>query len=459
MRTIDISRRAVRGLRNAKARTILTSLAIAVGAFTVTISLAAGEGARQYADKLISSNVNPQALFIVKDNTLFDGSAQQAPIREYSTDTASSSAGVTIEQLTQKDVDTIASRDDIAYVTAIYSPKVEFVQFGDTGAPKFSASVSMYDASILSETSSGSLPVLNTQIKDDEIIVPGSFVDTLVEKNIVSSESELIGKKIILTVQKPTVTPSSEEVTAAFLRGGQDAVQALLKPEAKEINLKVVAVTKKAATALNSVNALQISSNLARQIAEYSTEGTAEYQSYFGATAIVKEGLDPEEVKQNLESAGYYAKTAKDLQGVVFSVVNTLQGIVLGFGIIALIASVFGIINTQYISVLERTREIGLMKALGMRGRSVSRLFQFEAAWIGFLGGIIGSGIAVVLGVSLNPWMTETLELGEGNAIVIFDPITVAVVLVSLVFIAMVAGWFPARKAANLDPIEALRTE
>jgi putative ABC transport system permease protein len=61
------------------------------------------------------------------------------------------------------------------------------------------------------------------------------------------------------------------------------------------------------------------------------------------------------------------------------------------FGILALIASVFGIINTQYISVLERTREIGLMKALGMRGRHVSRLFQYEAAWIGFLGGTLGA--------------------------------------------------------------------
>jgi len=139
--------------------------------------------------------------------------------------------------------------------------------------------------------------------------------------------------------------------------------------------------------------------------------------------------------------------------------VNTLQGIVLGFGIIALIASVFGIINTQYISVLERTREIGLMKALGMRGRSVSRLFQFEAAWIGFLGGIIGAAIAVVLGVTLNPWVTSVLGLSEGTKLLIFQPLPIAGMIIVLIFIAMLAGWFPARKAAKLDPIEALRTE
>jgi putative ABC transport system permease protein len=124
-----------------------------------------------------------------------------------------------------------------------------------------------------------------------------------------------------------------------------------------------------------------------------------------------------------------------------------------------LIASVFGIINTQYISVLERTREIGLMKALGMRGRSVSRLFEFEAAWIGFLGGIIGALIAVALGLALNPVITSALGLSEGTNLLIFNPVSVAIMIIILIIIAMVAGWFPARKAAKLDPIEALRTE
>jgi putative ABC transport system permease protein len=143
----------------------------------------------------------------------------------------------------------------------------------------------------------------------------------------------------------------------------------------------------------------------------------------------------------------------------LFTIVDTLQGIVIGFGVLALITSVFGIINTQYISVLERTREIGLMKALGMRGRHVSRLFQFEAAWIGFLGGLIGSLVAIVAGLSLNPWITSTLSLGDGNVLLIFQPIPIILLIIVLMAIAMLAGYFPARKAAKLDPIEALRTE
>ena len=100
---------------------------------------------------------------------------------------------------------------------------------------------------------------------------------------------------------------------------------------------------------------------------------------------------------------------------MIFSVVNLLQGIVIGFGVLALIASVFGVINTQYISVLERTQQIGLMKALGMRGRHVAKLFRYEAASLGLIGGVIGSAIAFAAGTAMNPWITEQLGLGEGN--------------------------------------------
>jgi putative ABC transport system permease protein len=458
MKTVDIARRAARGLRNAKARTILTSLAIAVGAFTITISLAAGEGARQYANKLIGSNINAQALFIVKDKTIFEGGDRQAGLQVYDPDVSTTNRGITIKYMTQADVDTLKARSDLKNVSPTYSPTIRYMQFADS-ATKFSGQVAAYDPTITSEASYGTIPALGVDLSDQDAIVPETFATALVDQGIIKTPGDLIGKKVVMTAQNTKSTATPEQIAAAYASGGTAAVTALAAPQTKEFTFTVTALSKKSATALAGTSAVQISGNQARAISEFTTLGTDNYQKYVGVTALAANGLDPVTVKNDLAKDGFYAQTAKDLQGVVFAVVNTLQGIVLGFGIVALIASVFGIINTQYISVLERTREIGLMKALGMRGRSVSRLFQFEAAWIGFLGGIIGSAIAVIVGLSINPWLTNVLGIGEGNSILIFQPIPIVIMIVALMLIAMLAGWFPARKAAKLDPIEALRTE
>lgn len=458
MRVFDIARRAARSLKSAKVRTILTSLAIAVGAFTITISLAAGEGARQYADKLIGSNVNPQVLFIVKDKSLFTGGARQGGLREYDPDVGTLKSGVTLKQMTQKDVDMLVDRGDLENVIPVYNPQVKYLQFEGSNK-KFSGEVSSYDSTITTEVTEGALPKQGVQLAANEAAMPASFADVLVESKVIQQPSDIIGKKVTLTVSGAATRPTADKIAAAFASGGEAAVAKLTAPTTKTITVKIVALTTQSATALNGSNALQVSATRAREIAEFSTKGTDSYQKYLGVTALAKEGVDPVSVKTQLEEKGYTTQTAKDLQGLIFTIVNTLQGIVLGFGVIALIASVFGIINTQYISVLERTREIGLMKALGMRGRHVSRLFQFEAAWIGFLGGVIGAIIAVVLGTLFNPLITKVLELGEGNVILIFQAVPIGLMIVALMIIAMLAGYFPARKAAKLDPIEALRTE
>ena len=188
------------------------------------------------------------------------------------------------------------------------------------------------------------------------------------------------------------------------------------------------------------------------------TADTDQYQKYVSAVVKVKEGNEPKVTADYLNEREMTAKTAKDLQGLIFTIVGILQGIVAGFGALALIASVFGIINTQYISVLERTSQIGLMKALGMPRKGVAKLFRYEAAWIGLIGGLIGSLTAFVMGLLLNPFITKTLELGD-NTLLIFVWWQIGLLLLGLIAVAIVAGWLPARKAAKLDPIEALRTE
>ena len=136
------------------------------------------------------------------------------------------------------------------------------------------------------------------------------------------------------------------------------------------------------------------------------------------------------------------------------------MGVLDAFAVIALLAAGFGIVNTLLMSVQERTREIGLMKAMGMTGGKVFALFSFEAIFIGFLGSAIGAAVAIGVGSLLSGRLAAgPLAALPGLNILLFNPLSILAIVLVVMAIAFLAGTLPARRAAQQDPIQALRYE
>lgn len=451
MKTTDIIRRAGRNLRRAKMRTLLTSIAIAVGGFAIMASLMAGEGARQYIDRLISSNIDAKAVFIVKDKRLIGAqSGQQADLREYNPDSINR-YGNDYKALTQKDIDRLAARTDLEKVRPVYQLQPKYVSFAAKKDKKYSSDVSVFDGALAAEVVAGKQLGKGIELAAGEAVVPESYAETLGQ-----SPAQMVGKQLTVTVVQMPQKIDEATLGQVFAEKGQAGVNELINGKELHKTFTIAAVTRKSADQTQAMRGIGINAKVARELSDYSTKGTSQYQKYMSATAVAKQ--DAEAAKKSLEQDGYAVATAKDLQQTLFRFVDILQGIVLGFGALALIVSIFGIVNTQYISVLERTQQIGLMKALGASRRDIGRLFRYEAAWVGLLGGALGVLGAWGVGIALNPVISEKLHFGD-HKLLVFVPEHAAAVVAGLMLVAIIAGWLPSRKAAKLDPIEALRTE
>lgn len=422
MKLVDTVQRAGRSLRQAKARTLLTSLAIGVGAFTITLALAAGEGGRQYASQIVSSNTDVLELYV--QPKMYESMDPTKPQKYVEGPAMQYGGGFSMEMLSQDDIDKLEAVDHVAQVTPVYNASAKYVSYND--GEKYQAGIEPFNSAIKQEVAAGSLD----NVPADGIILPQSYAEALG----FSSAESAIGKTV--------------DVVVASAVSGQEKVY----------QQTVTAVTKTSVLSVMSSSSLMVSRDTVAEMYGYIQQGSPLEDAFLGAVVVADDEDSVAGVKTAIEDSGYMAQTAEDLMGFIFQFIDVLMGILIGFGALAVLTSVFGIINTQYISVLERTQQIGLMKALGMRRRDVGRLFKLEAAWIGFLGGALGSGVALLAGTLANPWISETLSLGD-TYLLIFQPVSIVIVVIGLMLVAVASGILPSRKAAKLDPIEALRTE
>ena len=177
------------------------------------------------------------------------------------------------------------------------------------------------------------------------------------------------------------------------------------------------------------------------------------------------------QVERELTRRGYIVISPRTVMQGMNTFFTVLQGILGGIGAVALLVAAFGIANTMIMAIYERTREIGLLKAMGATNRDIMSLFLAESGTIGFLGGLGGVLVGYVVGWAGNQVVTAYIMRdlamqsgtlpGEGS-VPSFVHTPAWLVIFALFFsllIGVLSGVYPAVRAANLDPVQALRYE
>ncbi|MEA1965976.1 MAG: ABC transporter permease [Euryarchaeota archaeon] len=186
-----------------------------------------------------------------------------------------------------------------------------------------------------------------------------------------------------------------------------------------------------------------------------------EYDFFF---VKVKEGADPEDVAERIRDRldklrgeeDFTVMTAAQLSETVGGILSAVSAVLIGIGAISLLVGGVGIMNTMYTSVVERTREIGIYKALGAENNTILMLFLVESGLIGVIGGLIG----VVLGFGM-ALMVEIIgrEIGVGLLHAWISWELTAFALFFSFSIGVLAGFLPSRSASQMNPVDALRHE
>ena len=184
------------------------------------------------------------------------------------------------------------------------------------------------------------------------------------------------------------------------------------------------------------------------------------YPKDFDSKDKITDEIEKYNQKQKDEGKEENVITYTDLVGVmmksVSQIINTISYVLIAFVAISLIVSSIMIGIITYISVLERTKEIGILRAIGASKKDISRVFNAETFIVGLISGLLGIGITILLTIPINA-VIHSITGVSVNAVV---PTNAGIILVIIsMFLTIIAGLIPAKMASKKDPVEALRTE
>lgn len=201
----------------------------------------------------------------------------------------------------------------------------------------------------------------------------------------------------------------------------------------------------------------QYQENLKRLSASELPSTIAIYPVDFKAKNAIKEHLDAYNDAQSAEADKvFYTDMMELMVESVNTVIDTISYVLIAFTAISLVVSSIMIGIITYISVLERTKEIGVLRSIGASKRDISRVFNAETLIIGFVAGAIGVGITLLLSIPINLIVGSLVEI---SSIASLAPLHAVILVAISMLLTLIAGTIPSRIAARKDPVAALRSE
>lgn len=175
----------------------------------------------------------------------------------------------------------------------------------------------------------------------------------------------------------------------------------------------------------------------------------------------VDEADNVETVLEQIQTMGYQAEANKEWLEEIEKEFMIIEAVLGGIGAVAMLVAAISIANTMTMSIYERTKEIGVMKVLGCGLGNIRSMFLTEAAFIGFIGGLVGLALSFLLSMLLNQFVAPLIMVDYGSDVDI-SAIPFWLVMAAILFatvVGMVAGFFPAQRATRLSPLAAIRNE
>jgi putative ABC transport system permease protein len=291
--------------------------------------------------------------------------------------------------------------------------------------------------------------------------------------------NQLLGKYIVLRYHKREAgesaplsgkstkkgEPDPDDVDSADGAQGQDTQSFNLVPQ--QLKLKIVGIVssepnrglRQGRTPVFLPLAVAESLDMVQAGELWSTLRPADTKTYIALIVRVAKSKAVAQVEEDIKKQGFNTFSILDASKGITNFFKFLDAFLGIFGSLALAVASLGIINTLVMAIMERRREIGIMKALGASDGDVKRIFFFEAGTMGLLGGAVGTGLGWMIGKVIN-LVTNIILQRQDVQPENFWYVPwwlVGAALFFSIFVSLFAGLYPASRAAKLNPVEALR--